>query len=49
MSEPSDTSENAVCPECDGKQGRSYTWDDDLGIRHEDWVNCPACQGRGVQ
>lgn len=32
-----------TCPECNGAEGRSVTWDDDLDIRHQDWVPCQAC------
>lgn len=24
-------------------------WDDDLGIRHQDWVPCSSCEGTGQQ
>jgi len=30
------------CHDCRGNAGEGYshTWDDDLGIRHEDWIAC---------
>ena len=35
------------CSTCDGRGGQQYVWDDDLGIRHEDWVRCSNCNGTG--
>ncbi len=33
------------CPECRGRGGWRQVWDDERGIRHEEWWNCRACGG----